>query len=813
MTRFRPLFPLLAGLACLAAFSALAWQMRAQERYAVQVHLDEIATNIRFNLADRVEDNLSAFERMANRWMQSGGMDEAAWRRDAAAYVADQPELQAVQWANTDYHLTWIEPREGNERVLGLDILFEPYRAQAVMEAVNNRRTNSSATINLVQGGTGILAYFPLFVDERFDGLLVGVFNVGTLVETSVPTDYFRSTALVVREAGQEISTHGTPATRSTVSQNSVELPGSVWTLDVYPTEALFADEYSRTPLAIFLIGILVSAGLGAALHALRMGDLRQARLSEEREEAVEALERGRERMELAVRGSAAGFWDWNVETDALYHSPRLVQLLGGPEESVTSTSATFAGRLHPDDRARTMKALRAHLASGASYNQRARMLCEDGSYRWFHIRGLAQRRHGRAVRMAGSITDITDLVEAREQADAANRAKSEFLANMSHEIRTPMNGILGMARVLAGADLPDDVRSKLDVITRSGDTLMHLLDDILDLSKIEAGQVDLEHVPFSLETIAERVRALYRDIAERKGLALIVRIADGTDHNRIGDPLRLSQIANNLVANAVKFTDTGSVELDIRGSGKDDGIVLEVRDSGVGMTEEQTQAVFGKFVQADSSTTRRYGGSGLGLAICKGLVEQMHGEITVESTPGEGTCFTVRLPLSRHLHQMGEVEDDAPAPEIDAIKLDGHSLRVLAAEDNEINQFVLRAYLAQLGIEVDMVSDGRAAVEAFRTSDYDLVLLDIQMPVMNGEDALTEIRRFEREQNRVPKPVIALTANVMSDQVARYTRLGFDGHTEKPIDPDKLEGKIRQLVEGYRVRREARPLKENRTG
>ena len=813
MTRLRPFFPLIAGLACLAAFSALAWQMRAQERYAVQVHLEEIATNIRFNLTDRVEDNLSALERMANRWMRSGGMEEAVWRQDAAAYVADQPELQAVQWADPEYHLTWIEPLAGNERVLGLDILFEPYRAQAVMDAVNNRRTNSSAAIRLVQGGAGILTYFPLFVEDRFDGLLVGVFNIDTLVETSVPSDYFNFTALVIREAGDEISAHGTPATTATSARRTVELPGSVWTLDVYPTQGLFAEEYSRSPLAVFLIGIVVSAGLAAALHALRTGVVRQTQLIEEREAALDALERSRQRMELGVRGSAAGFWDWDIDTDELYHSPRLVELLGGPDEAITTTSQSFAARLHPEDRDATMTALKVHVSTGDAYNQRARLLCEDGSYRWFHIRGLAHRRDGRAVRMAGSITDITDLVEAREQADAANRAKSDFLANMSHEIRTPMNGILGMARVLSGMDLSDDVRTRLDVITRSGDTLMHLLDDILDLSKIEAGQVDLEEVPFALTTITERVRALYSDVAARKGLTLTVQVDPATDRDRIGDPLRLSQIANNLVANAIKFTETGTVDVTVSSPAGDDWVEMQVRDTGVGMTPDEAQAVFGKFVQADNSTTRRYGGTGLGLAICKGLAEQMQGEISVQSTPGAGTCFTVRLPLPRHQQDVGPEEAVAPLAADGAITLDDRPLRVLAAEDNAINQFVLRSYLADLGINTDMVADGQAAIDAFKAGDYDLVLMDIQMPVMNGEDALSAIRQFERDQNRVPKPVIALTANVMSDQVARYTRLGFDAHTEKPIHPANLERVIRQLIEGYRVRRDARPSKKSRIG
>ena len=797
MKRFAFLTPLLAGFACLTVFAALAWQAQSRQEHAVRVHLDEIAANLQFNLSRRVDGSLATLDRMAARWIRAGGLDEAEWRADAADFIADHPELRAVQWANPDYRLEWIEPLAGNEAVLGLNILFDDYRASAVLRAVNSRELNNSKAINLVQGGTGLLTYFPLFVGEEFQGLIVGVFNVGALVNEALPDDYARFAAIELEEDGATIHTSGEAAVSDLLVQREVTLPGSSWTVSLRPTDALYAEESSLTPAALLLIGAIVSIALAAGLHGLRVGRLQHSRLTREREEALDELERNRERMTLAVRGSADGFWDWDLSTDQLYHSPRLCRLLGAPDEAMTTTSDTFADRLHPDDRDATLDALQAHLRTGSEYDEQARMRCEDGRYRWFRIRGLAHREDGRATRMAGSITDITDLIEARDRADAANHAKSEFLANMSHEIRTPMNGILGMARVLADAELDADAADKVDIIVKSGDTLMHLLDDILDLSKIEAGQLELEDAPFTLRSVGDRIRALYETTAGEKGVALDVSVDEAPGMRRLGDSVRMTQIAANLVANAVKFTEAGKVEMSLGPDEENGGVRLVVRDTGIGMTPDQRAIVFDKFVQADSSMTRRFGGTGLGLAICRGLAERMGGVIELETAPGAGSEFTVRLPLPALEADAAPEEAEVIAPaDVDGLTIHGRPVKILAAEDNEINRFVLKAYLDRLGAQVEMTHDGRAAVEAYGAGEYDLLLLDIQMPVMNGEDALAAIRKQEQETGRQPTPAIALTANVMTDQVARYRAQGFNDHAEKPIDPAALERAMRMQLE-----------------
>lgn len=812
MPRYRLLIPLSAAFFCLVAFTALSLHVRSQEHYAVRVHLEEIASNLQYNMAERVDMSLSGLERMAERWVRAGGTAQTEWRADALEFIADHSELRSVQWANPDFVLEWVEPLAGNEAVLGLDILFEEYRAQAVMQAVNTRRPNNSAAIQFIQGGSGFLGYFPLFDGDRFDGLIVGVFDAANMVATSLPEDYSDTVAIQVSEAGEPIHEVGTPVSLQLTAERTVALPGSVWTVNLYPSRQLYADEFSSMPIFLLGLGVMLSIAIGFGTHLVLSGRIRQSELALERETAFDELERNRERMALAVRGSSDGFWDWDLNSGILYHSPRLRALLGYPAEAAHIDARSYADDIHPDDRERSAKALQAHIKHGAEHDLQVRFRCANGEYRWFRTRGVAQRNDGLAVRMAGSITDITDLIGARDRANAANRAKSDFLANMSHEIRTPMNGILGMARVLADRDLPADVLNKLTVILRSGDTLMHLLDDILDLSKIEAGQIELDMVPFDLDIIGSRVEALYRDTADDKGVALEVEVRDRDGLSRLGDPLRLSQIANNLVANAIKFTSSGEVRMTLgpvsgpADSINDDQIELTVSDTGIGMSEAQCRAVFGKFVQADSSTTRRFGGTGLGLAICKGLVDQMGGSIDLSSAPGEGTTFTVRLPLEPVI-----ADTEAPrGPDLitigGALKVDGQPARILAAEDNLTNRLVLKAYLDKLSVDLTMVENGEEAVTAFREGRYDLVLLDIQMPVKNGEDALSEIRAFERAESRLPTPVMAITANVMADQVNRYAMLGFDAHTEKPLNPEALERTMRRLLLGHHIRRSARP-------
>jgi len=373
----------------------------------------------------------------------------------------------------------------------------------------------------------------------------------------------------------------------------------------------------------------------------------------------------------------------------------------------------------------------------------------------------------------------MRDLEQARDAANAANVLKTQFLANMSHEIRTPLNGVLAMAEVMAMGELGEVQRDRLDVIRQSGSLLLAVLNDVLDLSKIEAGKLALAVDDFDLQPVMAGAAEGFRVMAETKGLEFRFELAEAAHGWWRGDSDRLRQIVGNLLSNAVKFTARGTVDASVDVNPANGALKIVVRDTGVGIAPEKLPTLFEKFTQADNSATRRFGGTGLGLAICRELTQMMGGAIDVESREGQGSTFTVELPLAR-----GEPTEAAAAAESHG---DDGDLRLLAAEDNPTNRQVLQAVMDSLGIDVDIVPDGQEAVEAWRTGGYDLILMDIQMPVMDGIAAAREIRSLEAKEGRRRIPIVALTANALTHQIEEYLAAGMDGHVAKPIEIAKL--------------------------
>ena len=365
-------------------------------------------------------------------------------------------------------------------------------------------------------------------------------------------------------------------------------------------------------------------------------------------------------------------------------------------------------------------------------------------------------------------------LKVARSQADAASTAKSAFLATMSHEIRTPLNGVLGMAQAMASDDLAATQRERLGIIQQSGEALLAILNDVLDLSKIEAGKLEIEQIPFQLSSVAGTAFSAFADLARSKGVTLAMDLGPAAGCY-LGDPTRVRQILYNLVSNAVKFTEDGQVRIE---AGYDDGTLeIRVTDTGVGISQDNLGKLFGKFDQLDSSTTRRFGGTGLGLSICHELAQLMGGEIAVTSFSGVGSTFSLRLPLERLGDEDGPAEETTV--EAGAAPL---GLRVLAAEDNKVNQIVLTTLLDQVGVSVTIVDDGQAAVDAWHEAEWDVILMDVQMPVLDGVAATRAIRDAEAATGRCRTPIVALTANAMAHHVSQYLAAGMDTHVSKPI-------------------------------
>ncbi len=401
-----------------------------------------------------------------------------------------------------------------------------------------------------------------------------------------------------------------------------------------------------------------------------------------------------------------------------------------------------------------------------------------------------------------GVYRDITaserELSRAKAQAEAANEAKSRFLATMSHEMRTPLNGVLGMIGLLLGSSLTDRQRQQALLIRSSGQTLLAVLNDILDLTKIEAGRMGLELQPFDLADTVQDVVSLLAVRAEARGLDLQLTLAPGLPARLVGDASRMRQVLFNLVGNALKFTEQGGVTVTLDHQplpGQQAALTLQVRDTGIGIAPDVQARLFTRFTQADSSTARRYGGTGLGLAICREIVTLMGGTIGLESAPGQGSCFTVQLALP--LAPPTDTEPAAPpAPGAQPAAQPCTALpplRLLAAEDNAVNQILIKALAESWVHHCDVVANGAECVAQVQAADYDVVLMDIQMPEMDGEAATRAIRALPGPVGRIP--IIAMTANVMPEQRSGYLSAGMDAVVSKPVDAQALQAALRQVT------------------
>ena len=503
--------------------------------------------------------------------------------------------------------------------------------------------------------------------------------------------------------------------------------------------------------------------------------------------------------------------------------------LLGGAE--LTQNAAPWFERIHADDRAAVRDSLMVSARQLTPWQQEFRTQHSDGSERWLFGNAIAQREADGGVLWHGFLTDISkqrrdaleldryrdhleelvaartaELAEASEAAQAASRAKGAFLANMSHEIRTPMNAIIGLTYMAQSDAVAPEQQQRLQKVANAAEHLLSVINKVLDFSKIEAGKVQLEQREFTVDQVLDNIAAMTTPSAVAKRLRIETDIASGLrGRTLIGDPQRIAEVLLNFAGNAVKFTEHGHVQLAARLEGAANGPTVQVRfevaDSGIGIDTEAQARLFRDFEQADSSTTRRYGGTGLGLAICRRLAALMGGSVGVQSTLGQGSRFwcLLTLDVAAGVPMPAPVPPARPHSARDALAqlVAATGKRVLLAEDNPVNQEVAVALLGSAGLAVDVASDGQQAIEKVQTGDYALVLMDVQMPVMDGLDATRAIRRLPQGEHL---PILAMTANAFDEERQRCLDAGMDDHVAKPVIAEQLFETVHAWLSGQRV-------------
>ena len=488
---------------------------------------------------------------------------------------------------------------------------------------------------------------------------------------------------------------------------------------------------------------------------------------------------------------SKTGGWEYDIESDLVYRTKNMKLLLGINEETTSLNDATI---LYEDDGAELIKeGMRNAIENQVPYDIE---LMPKGTQKCFRSIGIPIVENGKTIRVVGAVTDITEikqaekeLVKAKQIAENAAMAKQQFLSTISHEIRTPMNAVIGMTNLLLQEDPKPEQIDSLKILKVSSENLLGLINDVLDYSKIESGKIQFEQIDFNLIELVNNVKETHYLSAKEKGLQLKIKIDSDLPAMIVGDPIRLMQILNNLLSNAIKFTNVGSVVLDLSLNkllGNLVDINFVVTDTGIGIDSNKKDYIFESFTQASTDTTRFFGGTGLGLAITKRIIEMLGNEISVRSSVGLGSSFSFNLQFKKSKRKPDNIH--LPEP-VCFSSLAGY--KILLVEDNEVNVIVASKFMQKWGLHIDCAGTGTEAVEKVIENHYDLVLMDLEMPKMDGFEATKVIRSIADDKFK-QLPIIALTASLLTEISRQILEAGIDDYVAKPFSPTELHAKIR---------------------